>query len=129
MKFLIACTAFVLLASIAHAQTFPDRPIRLVVTVPPGGAADLVARTVSDELGRQLNTQIVVENRAGASGTIASSHVAKSAPDGYSMMLTADGVPANPHLFKNLNYDIFRDLMPVSLVIATGIGTPGSRRA
>ena len=116
----------------AAQARFPDRPIRLVVTVPPGGAADLVARTVSDELGRQLNTQIVVENRAGASGTIASSHVAKSAPDGYTLLhgaISTHGI--GPHFFgSNLNYRPFDDLIAVAplaqfpLILAVNANVP-----
>ena len=132
---LASVSALALLATpvLSAAQSrFPERPIRLIVTVPPGGAADLVARTVSDELGRQLNTQIVVENRAGASGTIASSYVAKSAADGYTLLhaaISTHGI--GPHFFgPNLNYRPFDDLVAVAplaqfpLILAVNANVP-----
>jgi tripartite-type tricarboxylate transporter receptor subunit TctC len=117
---------------VAAQGRYPERPVRLVVTVPPGGAADLVARTVAEELGRQLNTQIVVENRAGASGTIASSHVAKSAPDGDTLLQSAISTHGiGPHFFgANLNYRPFDDLIAVAplaqfpLILAVNAGLP-----
>jgi tripartite-type tricarboxylate transporter receptor subunit TctC len=128
-----ATTLTLLLAPPANAQgRYPDKPVRLVVTVPPGGAADLVARTVAEELGRQLGTQIIVENRAGASGTIASSFVAKSAPDGYTLLqgaISTHGI--GPHFFgSNLNYRPFDDLIAVAplaqfpLILAVHAGLP-----
>lgn len=117
----------------AHAQgKYPDKPIRYVITVPPGGAADLVGRTVAEELGRQLGTQIIVENRAGASGTIASSHVAKSSPDGYTLLQAAISTHGiGPHFFgKTLNYRPFDDLVAVAplaqfpLILAVHSGVP-----
>ncbi len=131
---MLAISALGMLAATqAAAQSrYPERPVRLVVTVPPGGAADLVARTVADELGKQLNTQIVVENRAGASGTIASSHVAKSAPDGYTLLQSAISTHGiGPHFFgPNLNYRPFDDLIAVAplaqfpLILAVHAGLP-----
>lgn len=125
------CAALLPHPSVAQGR-YPDKPIRFVITVPPGGAADLVGRTVAEELGRQLNTQIIVENRAGASGTIASSHVAKSAPDGYTLLQAAISTHGiGPHFFgKTLNYKPFDDLIAVAplaqfpLILAVHSGVP-----
>ena len=104
-------------SAVSTAQAaWPDKPIRLIVPFAPGGVTDAVARILAPRLSEGFGQQVLIENRGGAGGTVGEALLAKSAPDGYSMMLTADGVPANPHLFKNLSYDIFRDLMPVSLV-------------
>jgi len=125
------CAASLTSPSIAQGR-YPEKPIRFVITVPPGGAADLVGRTVAEELGRQLNTQIIVENRAGASGTIASSHVAKAAPDGYTLLQAAISTHGiGPHFFgKTLNYKPFDDLIAVAplaqfpLILAVHSGVP-----
>jgi tripartite-type tricarboxylate transporter receptor subunit TctC len=102
-----------------HAQTaqWPAKPIRLIVAYPSGGVSDVVARALADRLSVQMNTPVVVENKAGASGNIATDFVAKSAPDGYTLMLCTIPTHAiNPHLFKNLPYNHIKDFAPVSLV-------------
>lgn len=105
------------LSTAASAQTvtdYPNRPISLIVPVPPGGAADFVARTVAEALGKELGQPITVENKAGASGSLASSYVAKSKPDGYTLLqnsITTHGI--GPYFMKNLNYDPQKDLVPV----------------
>ncbi|HEY3078043.1 MAG TPA: tripartite tricarboxylate transporter substrate-binding protein, partial [Burkholderiales bacterium] len=100
----------------ALAQTdYPNRPLRLMVTVPPGGAADFIARLVGGKLAESLGQPVLVENRAGASGTIAADAVAKAAPDGYTLLqnsITTHGV--GPHLFAKLPYDPVSDFAPVS---------------
>ena len=70
----------------ALASNYPDKPVRLIITVPPGGASDFVARTLSERFGKELGTTILVENKAGANGTIASALVARAAPDGYTLL-------------------------------------------
>jgi tripartite-type tricarboxylate transporter receptor subunit TctC/uncharacterized protein YceH (UPF0502 family) len=93
---------------------YPNRPLRLIVTVPPGGAADFIARLVGGKLSESLGQPVVVENRAGASGTIAADAVAKAAPDGYTLLqnsITTHGV--GPHLFARLPYDPVKDFAPV----------------
>src|SRR6185503_7033275 len=112
-----ALLAVVLLAaSAALAQSdYPGRPLRLVVTVPPGGAADFIARLLGSRLSESLGQPVVVENRAGASGTIAADAVAKAPPDGYTLLqnsITTHGV--GPHLFARLPYDPVKDFAPVS---------------
>ena len=111
--------------------TYPSRPVRLIVPVPPGGAADFIARTIAPKLSVSLGQPVVVENRAGASGTIASDFVAKSPADGYTILqnsITTHGI--GPHLSAKLPYDPMRDLVPVTmlarlpLIMAVNAGTP-----
>ena len=97
------------------AEPYPSRPLRLVVTVPPGGAADFIARLVGGRLAESLGQPVLVENRGGAGGTIAADAVAKSAPDGYTLLqnsITTHGV--GPHLYARLPYDPVKDFAPVS---------------
>jgi tripartite-type tricarboxylate transporter receptor subunit TctC len=103
-------------AATAHAQTYPDRPIRMVVGFPPGGGTDVVARILVPRLSEQLGQQVVIENRPGATGTVAAGMVAKSAPDGYTLMMGHVSVNAiAPSLFRNLTYDVLKDFAPVTL--------------
>ena len=105
----------VLLAPCALAQDYPNRPVRLIVTVPPGGAADFIARLVGGKLGDALGQAVLVENRGGAGGTIAADAVAKAAPDGYTLLqnsITTHGV--GPHLYSKLPYDPVKDFSAVS---------------
>ena len=100
---------------LARADDYPGRPLHLVVTVPPGGAADFIARLVGGKLGDALGQPVVVENKAGASGTIAADAVAKAPPDGYTLLqnsITTHGI--GPHLFDRLPYDPIKDFAPVS---------------
>jgi len=100
----------------AQAQNFPNRPVRLIVTVPPGGAADLVARVMAQKLGDALGQTIVVDNRAGGGGQIAADTVAKAAPDGYTALLasiTTHGI--GPHIYSKLPYDPVKDFAPIAL--------------
>ena len=114
MRLLTAC--FMLLFSCAiAAQDFPSRPLRLIVTVPPGGAADFIARLVGGKLSESLGQPVVVENRGGAGGTIAADAVAKAPADGYTLLqnsITTHGV--GPHLYSKLPYDPVKDFAPVS---------------
>jgi tripartite-type tricarboxylate transporter receptor subunit TctC len=102
----------------ARAESgYPSHPIQLVVTVPPGGAADLVARIVGAKLADALGQPVVISNRGGAGGTIAAAAVAKSDPDGYTLLLntiTTHGI--GPHLYANLPYDPIKDFAPVILI-------------
>ena len=127
----LAC--FILGASLAaSAQSdFPNRPLHLVVTVPPGGAADFIARLVGWKLAEGLRQPVVVENRGGAGGTIAADAVAKAAPDGYTLLqnsITTHGI--GPHLYSKLPYDPVKDFTPVAmlaslpLIMAVDAGLP-----
>jgi tripartite-type tricarboxylate transporter receptor subunit TctC len=99
----------------AAAQTYPSKPVTTVVGFEPGGGTDTTARIVSKTLGEQLGQQVVVENRAGAGGTIAVAHTAKAAPDGYTIVLANVGALAvNPHIMS-LTYDPLRDLQPITM--------------
>ena len=112
---LIVCGIGVGTSSAQTAARFPDRPIRLVVGVPPGGSTDLVARIVGEQLGRQLGQPVVVENRGGAAGNIGAELVAKSPPDGYTLFLAPIGTVAiNPSLYANLPFDTMRDFAAIS---------------
>ena len=113
---LFAALAALTVAVPASAQTWPDKPVRIIVAFAPGGLIDTFARTLQPRLTEGLGQPVIIENRGGAGGTLAESMLAKSAPDGYTVMVSADSPPANPHLFRNLNYDFFRDLVPVSML-------------
>lgn len=97
------------------AQDWPAKPIRIIVPFSPGGVADNSARVIADKLGARLGQQVLVENRAGASGNIGTEAVAKSAPDGYTLLLGFDGTMViNPHVFPKLGFDALRDFAPVT---------------
>jgi tripartite-type tricarboxylate transporter receptor subunit TctC len=111
----LALAAGALLAPFAAAQEFPTRPVRIVVPFAPGGVADNSARVIADKLGQRLGQQVVVENRAGASGNIGAEQVAKAAPDGHTLLLGFDGtLVVNPHTFAKLPFDTLRDFAPVT---------------
>jgi tripartite-type tricarboxylate transporter receptor subunit TctC len=96
----------------AQAQDWPNRPIRFIVPYPPGGSTDVGARVIGDHLSRVLGQQIVVENKSGASGNIGFEAAARSAPDGYSVLIGPDQVVSAPHVFK-VGFDPLKDLVPV----------------
>ncbi len=102
------------LVSGANAQTYPSKPIRLVVGYPPGGSGDFTTRIIGDELSKELGVAVVIENRPGAGGSIASEFVAKSAPDGYTL-LNQGNHAINKNLYKNLGYDD-KDFAPICRV-------------
>ena len=103
--------------STAFAQTYPNKPIRLIVGFPPGGAVDIMARTISDPLSARLGQTVIVENRSGAGGNIAAADVARSAPDGYTLLISAaSSLAISANLYSNLNYDLLKDLAPVAVV-------------
>jgi tripartite-type tricarboxylate transporter receptor subunit TctC len=108
---------FLCVPLIAAAQPYPAKAIRLIVTYPPGGGADTMARLLSPKLGEALGQPVVVENRAGASGTIAADLVAKSSPDGYTLMLDAANFAVNPSLYPKLPYDPAKAFAPVTLLV------------
>jgi tripartite-type tricarboxylate transporter receptor subunit TctC len=119
--------AFALLAAMVllgvhdvRAQRYPEKPIRIVVIFPAGGAADVLGRTVGDKLRQSWGQPVIVENRPGASGNIAAEAVAKSAPDGYTILLgglTTHGI--NPSLYRRLPYDPVRDFVPITIAATT----------
>src|SRR5437764_722216 len=103
----------------AHAQTYPTRAIRLLVSFPPGGAADLVARVVGQPLQVRLGQPVVVENRPGSNGNIAGDLVAHAAPDGYTLLLGPSALfGINPHLYAKMSIDPLKELLPVASLVA-----------
>jgi tripartite-type tricarboxylate transporter receptor subunit TctC len=114
---LLALAAAACAASFASAQAFPTKAIRLEVGAPAGGGTDIVARMLGEKLGESLKQSFVVENRPGASNTIAADFTAKSSPDGYTLLVaTNTGQAIAPHLMK-LSFDVLKDLTPVALVM------------
>jgi len=111
LPFVLAC-----FCALAHAQSWPARPVRLLVPFPPGGSTDLTARVLADKLSRALGQQFVVENRAGASGAIGTAEVARGAADGYTILFAADPVETLPLVMKDLQFDLQRDFVPVTQV-------------
>ncbi len=115
-KFTAAVT-FVVLGAAAYAQAYPTKPIRLVIGLSAGGPSDVMARTVAQALGDRLGQQIVVDNKTGAGGNIATNIVAKSSPDGYTLLFGSTGsLAVAPTLYPKLPYDPIKDLAPVGLV-------------
>lgn len=98
----------------AQAQTYPDKPVRIVVGFAAGSGPDLHARTVAQQLSISLGQQFYVENRLGANGTIAARSVVGSAPDGYTLLFSSSSIAPTPYMYKNLGYDLLSDLRPVS---------------
>jgi tripartite-type tricarboxylate transporter receptor subunit TctC len=115
MKTLLS--VLLLVPALAFAQAFPHKPIRIVVTYPAGGGADLMARLVAPKMSEVLGQPVVVENKAGASGQIAAGEVARAAPDGHTLMLDAMSYSVNPSLYPKLPYDPAKAFAPVSLLV------------
>jgi tripartite-type tricarboxylate transporter receptor subunit TctC len=112
---LLSLLALLAPASAVHAQTYPDKPIRLVLPFPPGGGTDGLARIVGDAMGKRLGQQILIDNRPGAGGNIASDAVAKAAPDGYTLLMGfSTALTVNPGLYGNLPFDIQKDFIPIT---------------
>jgi tripartite-type tricarboxylate transporter receptor subunit TctC len=102
----------------ARAQAYPNRPITLVIPLPPGGTNDIMARAVADKLSTGLGQQVVIENRAaGGSGTVGTRQVAKSTPDGYTLLLGYTSTLATgPSMYRNVGYDPRKDFAPIGLI-------------
>jgi tripartite-type tricarboxylate transporter receptor subunit TctC len=115
MRLLIGALALAF-ASGAQAQTWPDKPVHIVVAFTPGSATDVIARSMSNELSARLGQPVIIENRPGAGGTIANAFVAKAAPDGYTLLVDSSGHTVNPWIYGNLSYDTVKDLKGVTLL-------------
>lgn len=120
LKLTVACV--VLASGIASAQSFPSRPIRLVVPFGPGGVGDITARVVAQKMGETMGQQVIVDNRPSAGGIVAAELVAKSEPDGYTLMLLNNTNAVSAAMFKVLPYDIFRDFAMVTTIGAFSMG-------
>jgi tripartite-type tricarboxylate transporter receptor subunit TctC len=102
---------------IAQAQTYPSRPVRIIVGFAPGGATDISARLIGQWLSERLGQQFVVENRPGAGANIAMEAIAKAQPDGYTLLLVSPGAAINATLYEKLNYNFIRDIAPVASIV------------
>ena len=121
----LALAASLLFSCVALAQNYPSKPIRIVVGYPPGGSGDFTTRIIADELGKELQASLIVENKPGAGGSIASEFVARATPDGYTL-LNQGNHAINKHLYKNLAYDD-KDFVPICRVaVGTTIMVVGS---
>lgn len=118
MKRLLSTAALLLLAGTVLAQTYPAKPIRFIVPFSAGSATDIVARTVGDAMSKSMGQTILIENKVGAGGTIATAQVAKSEPDGYTVLIHSSGHALNPALYPNLGYDTLKDLTGVTTLAA-----------
>jgi tripartite-type tricarboxylate transporter receptor subunit TctC len=114
-KFLSAVGA-VALAGTAWADAYPSRPVRLVVGFPPGGTLDSLARVIGQALSERLDQPVIVENRSGANGNVATASVVRAAPDGYALLLIGTSNAINASLYNDLNFDFIRDITPVASI-------------
>jgi tripartite-type tricarboxylate transporter receptor subunit TctC len=117
MNPLVPFLAALAFTTVAAAQSFPAKPVRLIVTYPPGGGADLMARLLAPRMSETLGQPVVVENKAGAGGQIGAGEVARAAPDGYTLLLDAANHAVNPSLVANLPYDAAKAFQPISLLV------------
>ncbi|MES2561904.1 MAG: tripartite tricarboxylate transporter substrate binding protein [Pseudomonadota bacterium] len=120
-RFIAYTIAALLLHQTVHAQShqfnYPSRPIRILVPFPPGGATDIMARTLGQKLTQRWGQQVIIDNRAGAGGSIAADLAARAAPDGHTLFFAASAqLAVNPHLYSKLGYDPIKDFAPVVLV-------------
>jgi tripartite-type tricarboxylate transporter receptor subunit TctC len=118
LKRLFVFVALALLAGAASAQSYPSKPVRVVIPWPPGGSNDVVGRIVTQKVGENLGQQFIVDNRAGAAGSIGADVVAKAPPDGYTLMVHSTRHVGNAHLYKKLPYDTLKDFTGVALLAA-----------
>src|SRR3954467_12856798 len=117
-------TVFALLTAFASSvamaqpasQTYPAKPIHMLVAFPPGGPVDIIARLVGPKISEALGQPVVVENKVGASGNVATAEVAKSAAEGYTLLMHSSAYAVNPTLFSNPGYDPVKDLLPLAVI-------------
>jgi tripartite-type tricarboxylate transporter receptor subunit TctC len=114
IKKIFAAAALAAAAACAHAQSYPSKPIRLILPFPPGAPSDLVGRMIGQKMGEQMGQNLVPDNRTGAGGTVGLALVAKSPPDGYTVMVSSPTIALSPLLYSNLPYDVMRDFAPVA---------------
>ena len=112
---MIGVTACAAMPIAAHADTWPSKPITLVVPFPPGGPTDMVARVLAQNVGEQLGQSVIVDNKPGANGNIGNAFVAKAAADGYTVLYNTSSIALSPALYKKLSYNVNTELAPVAL--------------
>ncbi|RTZ47992.1 tripartite tricarboxylate transporter substrate binding protein [Candidimonas sp. SYP-B2681] len=112
----LLCSALLMLPMVCAAQSYPERPVKLIVPYAPGGSADIAARLISDEWAKALGQPVIIENRSGAGGNIGVDVVSKSKPDGYTVGLQTVSLAINPALYARMPYDTLKDLVPVGTV-------------
>ena len=118
MRAVVLCFAL-LAATVCHAQSWPQKPVRVIVPFAPGGASDLMPRLVGEKLASMWGQPVLIENRPGAAGNIGMEAGARSAPDGYTLVAAPNGnLVVNPHMYSRLAYDVFKDLAPVTRIAA-----------
>jgi tripartite-type tricarboxylate transporter receptor subunit TctC len=105
----------------SYADSYPSRPIRLVVPFPPGGNGDVAGRLIAKGMSEELGQTVVVENKGGAGGGIAAGYVAKSTPDGYTVLLTTSALTISPSVYRQVPYDMRKDFVPVGLALTTSL--------
>lgn len=111
----IVIAAFATLtAAAAQAQSYPAKPVRVMVGFAPGSGPDVIARTIANQLGTDLKQSFFIENRLGANGTIAARAVAQADPDGYTLLFSSSSIASTPFIYKNPNFDVLRDLAPIA---------------
>src|SRR5262245_40062490 len=114
----ITLFAIMVLCAAAHAQTYPAKPITVIIPFGAGGGTDVIARTLQDDIRQELGQPIIIDNRPGANGAIGSAFAARAAADGYTLMLTASSTfSLNPNLMKTIQYDQLNDFVPVAFVV------------
>ena len=121
LSWLPAALSALLTFSAAHAQNYPAKPVRIVVPFAPGGATDVLARLFAQRLQETYGQAATVDNRPGAGGNIGAELVAKSAPDGYTLMMSTASITVNVSLYSKLNYDLRRDFIPISQMASSPI--------
>ncbi|MEH2473113.1 tripartite-type tricarboxylate transporter receptor subunit TctC [Nitrobacteraceae bacterium AZCC 2161] len=118
-RFAVVVGCIAIGAGRAAAQEYPTKPIQLIVPFAAGGAADIIGRTIAEKLSQTYGQQVIVDNRGGAGSNIGTNAAAKSAPDGYTLVLASIAVAVNPWLFKSMPYDPVKDLTPLTLALET----------
>lgn len=119
---LLAAAALLLAPSLALAQAYPNKPIRIVNPFSAGGGLDQLARNLAQKMGESMGQPVVVENRTGAGGNIAAEAVAKAAPDGYTLLATSDGpLVINPNVYPTMPFNTLRDFAPISIAASAGL--------
>jgi len=112
-------TLLLLCSLTAGAQTYPARPVKIIVTIPPGGAPDIVARVIGEKIGPSLGQPVVIENHPAANGNAAAAEVARAPADGYTLLLAADSlITINPHVYSTMPIDTLKDLTPVQSLVS-----------